>query len=244
MGSSPISEVPTPQPYVSSRKLRLPRRPRNSPEALASKLPWVRSTGPPTTLFRRAAFYLATFDYPEAAVWDLDSVILANVICNLRNYYQQDADQTVKLIRWHFNPKSWEVWSPEAIRLAWELVEPYTPSLGLVDEGAQSRRRMAELEDQVVDLIAYTLPGGRVSTSDLFALFKEWYPDFEVDARVFGKSVKSVTGIGSKSVNSGRYYEGFHLPSTDVHQDLEPSSASNDHFPELVTQSEGRRAVA
>ena len=245
MSSSLIIETPAPpSPSTDRQIIRLPRRPRNSPEALATKLPWVQSTGPPITLFRRAAFYLSSFDYKEAATWDLDTVILARVICNLRNYYQQDADQTVKLITKYFHRHSWEVWSPEAIRLTWELVEPYTPSLGLADEDAQSMRRMAELEDEVADLIAHTRSGGRVSTSDLFALFKAWYPDFEVDARVFGKAVKAVTGIDSKSSNSKRYHEGFHLPSPEELLDLN-LSADGDNQPEpLLKPSEGRRNAA
>jgi hypothetical protein len=204
----------------------------------------VRSTGPPATLYRRAAFYLTAFDYQEAAIWDLDTMILARVICNLRNYYQQDADQTVKLITKYFHRHSWEVWTPEAIRLTWELVEPYTPSLGLADEDAQSMRRMAELEDEVADLIAHTRSGGRVPTSDLFALFKAWHPDFEVDVRVFGKAVKAVTGIDSKSSNSERYYEGFHLTSPEELLDLNLSADGNDQPNQMHKPLEGRRSAA
>ena len=105
-------------------------------------------------------------------------------------------------------------------------------------------RRMTELEDEVVDLIAHTRSGGRVSISDLFALFKAWYPDFEVDVRVFGKAVKAVTGIDTKSSNSNRYYEGFHLPCPEELLDLNLSADGDDQPEPLLKPPESRRNAA
>jgi hypothetical protein len=204
----------------------------------------VKSTGPSKTLFRRAAVYLSAFEYAEAAVWDLDTQILAHIVSNLRNYYQQDADHTVKLVTRYFNPKSWEVWSPEAIRLAWDLVAPYTPMLGLSDEDAQSRSRMIELENDVVDLIAYTRPGGKVSVPALFEVYRKWHPDNHVDQRVFGKMVKSVTGIESKPRNAVRWYIGFHLPTEDELRDLAHSSCDEIPFDPNYAYPRKRRIAA
>lgn len=226
-------ELQASSPQVApKRKHSLPRRDILDPDRLATRKPWVKSSGPPETLFRRAAYYLSAFDYKAAAVWDLDTPILLHVVCNLRNYYQQDADQTVRLISWHFNSKSWEVWSPEAVRLAWELVEPYTPSLGLTDEDARSRQRVAEIEDEVTDLIAYTRSGGEVSVEKLFALYQEWFPDREIDRRLFGKAVNAVTGIKSKPKNGRRSYVGFHLPTED---ELDDPAHSPDAAPPIHT---------
>nr|WP_320133184.1 hypothetical protein [uncultured Holophaga sp.] len=140
---------------------------------------------------------------------------LAKVVCNLRHYFRQDQESTVRLIQKHYNPKSDYQWSEEGIRLTWDRVAPFTPFLGFVDVDAQSKRRVADLEDDVIDLIAFTRSGGQASTKELFATFKAWHPDLEVDPRVFGKAVKAATGINTKSSNSERYYEGFHLPSPE-----------------------------
>lgn len=67
----------------------------------------------------------------------------------------------------------------------------------------------------MIDLIAYTRSGGRTSISKLLGAFLEWYPGREVDPRVFGKVVKSITGIPSKPSNGDRIYEGFHLPTAE-----------------------------
>ena len=132
-----------------------------------NRKPWVVATGTQGTRSRKAAQYLRVFDYKEAARYELDTPILAKVVCNLRNYYQQDTHQTVELITALFNPKSWQVWSKEAITLAWELVEGFTPSLGLADAKAIAKQRAAMIEYEVVDLIAWTRQGDRVDREDL-----------------------------------------------------------------------------
>lgn len=111
----------------------------------------------------QAIFYLTkVFDHKAAFDQDLPTMILAKVVCNLRNYYLQNQESTVELIRTYFNPKSADVsWSPEAVRLMWECVARFTPSLGLVDETAIADQRREFLENEVVDLIAWTVPGDR-----------------------------------------------------------------------------------
>ena len=175
-------------------------------------VPWVIATGRPETLSRKAAEYLRVFDYRSAAPFDLDTAILAKVVCNLRNYYLQSAAQTVELVLSVFNPKSWQEWSPEGIKLAWELVEGFTPSLGLSDEKAVAKQRAALIEDAVVDLIAWTKSGGRVSGEDLRAVFAEWNPDLPVTPVEFAIAVKAVTGLKTKTSNGTRYWVGFQLP--------------------------------
>jgi hypothetical protein len=182
-------------------------------------VPWVVATGRPETLSRKAAGYLRVFDYKEAAGFDSDVAILAKVVCNLRNYYRQSAEQTVELVQSVFNPKSWQVWSPEGIKLAWDLVEGFTPSLGLSDEKAVAKQRAALIEDAVIDLIAWTKSGGRVSGDDLLAVFAAWNPDLPVTPREFGVAVKAVTGQSTVPIHGVRYWVGFHLPITDELQE-------------------------
>lgn len=66
---------------------------------------------------------------------------LAKVVCNLRNFYHQDAEATVEWIRNHYNEKSGFNWTPEGIRLAWELSEGFTPSLGLEHKDAKAKQK-------------------------------------------------------------------------------------------------------
>jgi len=179
----------------------------------SSRLPWVKATGTPATLSRKAAQYLRVFDYKKAAQYDLDTEILANVVCNLRNYYDQDADQTVRLVLDLFNPKSSELWSPEGIRLAWDLVEPFTPTLALADEKTIAKRKVATIENEVIDLIAWTKPGGRVSAGDLLETFREWNPWLQVTPNAFTRAVQAVTGMTKLRSNGKDYWVGFHLPA-------------------------------
>ena len=188
-------------------------------------VPWVIATGRPETLSRKAAEYLRVFDYKEAAQFDPDVAILAKVVCNLRIYYRQSAEQTVELVTGVFNPKAWTAWSPEGIKLAWELVEGFTPSLGINDEMAVSMRRAIDLEDAVLDLIAYTKPGGRVSGGALRHLFKEWNPDLLFTDVAFGLAVNAVTGMTSKVSHGTRYWVGFHLPTPEVLLGFDPKAA-------------------
>lgn len=178
-------------------------------------LPWVKATGTPETLSRKAAQYLRVFDHERAAWYDLDTMILAKVVCNLRHYYQQSADQTVQLIVTLFNPKAWDVWSAEAVRLTWDLVEGFTPSLGLTDERAKAKHRAALIENEVVDLIAWTRQGERVSSEELRNTFMEWYPDLPVTPREFATAVRAVTGQSTVAIHGTRYWVGFHLPTSE-----------------------------
>ncbi len=188
-------------------------------------VPWVIATGRPETLSRKAAEYLRVFDYKEAAQFDPDVAILAKVVCNLRNYYRQSAEQTIELVTGVFNPKAWTAWSPEGIKLAWELVEGFTPSLGLADEMAVAQRQAADLEDAVVDLIAYTKSGGRVSGEDLRNLFRVWNPDLQFTDVAFGLAVNAVTGMTSKASHGTRYWIGFHLPTPEELLGFVPKAA-------------------
>lgn len=194
---------------------------------IRNRLPWVPASGPPEVCLDKAMYYLLfVFDYQEFRELDAPEWILAKVVCNLRNYYLQDQDSTVRLIQKHFNPKSDERWSEEAIRLTWELVEPFTPYLGLADVDAQSKHRVAEIEEEMTYLLAYTRSGGRVPLPDLFAQYREWYPDREVENEVLGKAVKAITGIDSKPSNGVRYYYGFHLPNPEELSD--PTHTTDD----------------
>lgn len=195
------------------------------PDRSPNRLPWVKASGTPETHSRKAAQYLRVFDLEQAALFDVDTMILAKVVCNLRNYYQQDADQTVELMTKLFNPRSWVVWSPEGIRLTWDRVECFTPSLGLSDEITVARRRAAELEDDVLDLIAYTRSGGRVSTEDLRDLFAERNPDLQFTPVAFGIAVNAVTGMTSRASHGTRYWVGFHLPTSAELAEHEPKAA-------------------
>jgi hypothetical protein len=88
---------------------------------------------------------------------------------------------------------------------------------------------MIELEIEVVHLIAYTRSGGQVSVPKLFEVYRKWHPDNDVEPRVFGKVVKSVTGIESKPKNGVRWYIGFHLPTEQELRD--PAHSSYDEIP-------------
>lgn len=189
--------------------------PRTLHDPRSGRLPWVTATGSKSTLRRKAECYLVALDYKKAAKYDLDTEILAKVVCNLRNYYQQDADETIALISRFFLPKAWDTWTDEAIRMVWELVEDFTPFLGAVDAMAIAKRRAAFMENEVVDLIAWTVSGGRVSVEHLRTVFREWNPDLEFTDVEFGLAVKAVTGLKSKGSHGTRYWNGFHLPTSE-----------------------------
>jgi len=194
-----------------------------------NRLPWVKATAHKKTLEEKAVHYLEIFNHDTPFRREMPEMTLAKVVCNLRNYYQQDAEATLRLIQSLYNGKCGYEWTPEGIRLAWELSEPYTPSLGLADEDAQSKMRVAEIEGEMADILAYTRSGGRVSLPDLFALFREWYPEREVENEVLGKTVNAITGIRSKPSNSVRYYYGFHLPTPE--ELLDPAHTVGDSLP-------------
>lgn len=180
--------------------------------------PWVAATGSPTTRRSQATYYLLqAFDYKESWLKDHAEVSLAKVVCNLRNYYRLDADATTELVQEHFNPRTvFYDWSAEAIRLTWELVEGFTPTLGLRDEKARAKQRQRALEDEVLDLLAWVKLGGRVLDDDLLKVFRDWNPHMEVTANAFSRAVASLTGgIPKRRSNGQGYWEGFHIPTAE-----------------------------
>lgn len=181
------------------------------------RLPWVPATGTLETRLGKATFYLLhEFDYEQARSFDHPVMALAKAVCNLRHYHRLPLEDGVRLVQEHFNPRAGDTWSPEGIRLAWDLVEPFTPSLGLRDEKARAQRQARLLEDLVVDLIAWTVPGGRVLDKDLLRVFRQWNPDFEITGNAFSRTVKAVTGMGKLRSNGKDFWVGFQLPTADA----------------------------
>jgi hypothetical protein len=180
------------------------------------RLPWVPSSSAPATRRDQATFYLLKeLDYENARRFDHPVLTLAKAVCNLRHYHRQDRENTVRLIQEHFNPRAGDTWSPEAIRLTWDLVERFTPSLGLRDEDARVKQRKLVLEGEVVELIAWTLPGGRVAADELLEVFRQWNPDLEVTGNAFTRAVQAVTGLRKLRSNGTDWWVGFHLPTAD-----------------------------
>lgn len=197
------------RPVASQDRVRLERPPKKNPRR------WVHATGSAESRHAMAVFYLKEFKHKVAFKWDRPSELtLARVVCNLRHYFLQSREMTVRLIQDFFNPRSHHVWSDEAIGLTWDLVAPYTPSMGLRDPTALNRERAADLYDLVVDFILTLEPGGRVLTADLYTVFLDMHPHLDpVPTEVaFGIAVGDVSGITSRSSKGRRYYSGFHLP--------------------------------
>lgn len=178
---------------------------------------WVTATGTPSTRRDKAIYYLVhSFDHKAAFERDLPTMLFAKVVCNLRNYYLQDQESTVKLILTYFNPVCWdEPWSPEAVSLMWECVETYTPSLGIRDEKARAKQQRHALEDDVFDLLTWVRLGGRVLDDDLLAVFRDWNPQLEVTPNAFSRAVTALTGIPKRRSNGQDYWEGFHIPTAE-----------------------------
>lgn len=177
---------------------------------------WVAAAGTLEQRQTMAAFYLVGFDHRTAAIFDEPVATMAKVVCNLRYYYRLNAKQTADLMLAHFNAKSRYRWSEEGILLTWELVQGFTPSLGLSDKDAVAKHELADLEDDVVDFLSRVLPGGRVSVEVLYAGFKASNPEVDTNEIAFGRVVTSLTGISSKSSKGKRFYSGFHLPGEGV----------------------------
>lgn len=176
---------------------------------------WVHATGSSASLHAMAVFYLKQYDYESARLWDRKLVFtLAKVVCNLRRYYLQDREATIRLIREFFNPRFGYRWTAEGIGLTWELVAPYAPSLGIKDDTAVNRERADDLYDRVVDLVLELEPRGRVLFTDLYAHFLALNPDLDpVPTDVaFGIAVGDVTGKKSTPSKGKRYYSGFRIP--------------------------------
>jgi len=176
---------------------------------------WVKASGTAKTLVAKATYYLKTFDHIEAHVIGSPGAILLQVVCNLRMYYQQGCDETVRLMMRYFSRKAEIPWTKESVAEVWNFVECFTPSLSLSDTKTIAMRRLAYIEDDVIDLIAYTKEGGEVEIKILLDLFHEWYPDFRISPRELGVAVQAITGITSTSRNGKRYYVGFHIPSDE-----------------------------
>lgn len=177
--------------------------------------PWVPCTGTPEIRQGQAIFYLTkAFDHEAAFRRDLPTLILAKVVCNLRNYFLQDQESTVHLILTYFNPRCWdEPWSPAAVRLMWSCVKSFTPSLGLDRPRAKDRQRARCLQEEVAIFLERTVPGGRVLDDDLLAGFLERNPDLVVTSNAFTRAVKAVTGLSKDRSNGEDYWVGFHLPT-------------------------------
>jgi len=199
------------------RIVAAPRQSLSLRMGVTERKPWVPSSSSEEDRHDQAMFYLIfRFDHEGAFERDLPTMILAKVVCNLRNYFLQDQENTVKLIQTYFNPKCWdEPWSPEAVRLMWECVEGYTPSLGLVDEAAVAQQKALVLEREAAYLLARTIPGGKVLDKNLLAVFQEWNPDIEVSSYLLTTAVSSVTGLKKTASNSKQYWVGFHLPTAE-----------------------------
>jgi len=182
-----------------------------------NRVPWVPSSATADKRLGQAICYLVkAFNHEAAFHRDLPTMLFAKVVCNLRNFYLQDQESTVKLILTYFNPKCWdEPWSPEAVRLMWEYVEPFTPYLGLVDEDAVARQKAALLEREAAYLLEWVVPGGKVLDKDLLAVFQDWNPDLEATSYLLTTAVSAVTGLKKVPSNSKQYWVGFHLPTAE-----------------------------
>jgi len=180
-----------------------------------NRFPWVKASGIAKTTVEKASYYLKTFDHIEAHVIGSPGTILLHIVCNLRMYYQQGSEETVRLMMRYFSRKAEIPWTEESIAEVWNLVECFTPSLSLTDNKTIAMRRLAYIEDDVIDLIAYTKDGGEVEIKILLDLFHEWNPDFRISPRELGVAVQAITGITSTSRNGKRYYVGFHIPSEE-----------------------------
>lgn len=193
------------------------------------KLRWSTASGTPEQKEEQAAMYLRLFDHKEARKFDQPELTLSKVVCNLRNYHGMSKDQTVMLMKALFNPKLETPWSNEAISLTWELVADYTPWLGLTDVDGIARQKADEIEDAVVDLLAYTRSGHRVSTDAFFATFQAWNPDLKTSKTAVSHAVHEVAGINSMPYrNEGRCYPGLHLPSPE--ELMDPAHATGDEL--------------
>jgi hypothetical protein len=211
-------------PGLAPRKRIRHRLPRNSARR---RLPWSVASGTPGQKEDQARMYLSVFDHENARRFDPPELTLLKVVCNLRNYHGMTNERTVKLMQVNFNPKVEAPWSDEAISLAWELVADYTPWLGLVDVDGIARQKAAEIEDAVVDLLAYTRSGHRVTTDEFFATFKAWNLDLAIgDKKLVSSSVRKVAAIETKPYREGRCYPGFHLPSPQ--ELMDPAHATGD----------------
>jgi hypothetical protein len=145
---------------------------------------------------------------------------MLKVVCNLRNYFGMNLEQTIMLMRALFNPKVDTPWSSEGISLAWELVAEYTPWLALKDVDAIAKQKRIEVEDEVTELLARTRSGGRVNTNDFFDLLLEQSPDLLSTKTAVTSVVLEITGFQkTTSYKDGRNYKGFHLPSADERLD-------------------------
>jgi hypothetical protein len=87
------------------------------------------ASGTPEQREEQAAYYLRIYRHDLAFIFDQPEFTLLKVVCNLRNYFGMDLDQTVKLVRALYNLMADTPWSREGISLAWELVAGYSASL-------------------------------------------------------------------------------------------------------------------
>lgn len=88
-----------------------------------------------------------------------------------------------------------------------------TPWLGLQDIAGVAKQKAAEIEEAVIDLLAYTRSGHRVTTDEFFACFEAWNPDLKTTKTAVSHAVHVVAGIATTGYEEGRCYKGFHLPT-------------------------------
>lgn len=190
-----------------------------------TKRPVSPATGTPDQREEQSAYYLRIFRHDLAFIYEKPEFTLLKVVCNLRNYFGMDLNQTVMLMEELFNLMADMPWSREGISLAWELVADYSPSLGLKDVDAVAKQEVIDLEDEVTALLAYTRSGGRMTTDDFFHLLMEWNPDLKTTKTAVSSAVLDIVGIKkTSSYRDGRSYKGFHLPSAGELLDLAHSA--------------------
>ena len=139
-------------------------------------------------------------------------MILAKTVCNLRRYYKQNKKQTIRIIVSIYNPISRINWSVEDIGLIWELVEAYTPSLGLKDEQAKAKQQQLDLIREMEYVISQLPKGGKISVPEFMDLLKSWNPDIDPTGKAVGDAMRIIKDEVSRPSNGTSYYHGFHLP--------------------------------
>lgn len=208
---------------AAPRKRIRHRLPRNGAK---KRRPWTTATGTPEQLEEQANMYLRLFDHENARYFDQPELTLSKVVSNLRNYHKMSKKQTVMLMQALFNPKLETPWSIEAISLTWDLVADFTPWLGLQDIAGVAMQKAVEIEDAVIDLLAYTRSGHRATTDEFFAAFQAWNPDLKTTKTAVSRAVHEVAGIEATPYREGRCYPGFHLPTPEELKD--PAHAMGD----------------
>jgi hypothetical protein len=205
----------------------------------APAIGWKVAFGSRESLDDQASFYVETIDFEEMKMQHKPIMILAIVICNLRNYYDQTKTKTVDLVSRRYNRRYGTNWSKDDIALIWDLVEGYAPSMWLYDSRYRSKKRSNEIQHEVKEILSRLTPGGRILVTEMQKIVKEWDPTLEVTPRELGDAMHAITGSASKVSNGKSYYFGFQLPfSEDAPYDgTIPSSLQLLHAREALRSS-------